>query len=86
MLACVRAGIATADHATDLYLDMSLEDLLDIQVTSVSKKDQRLAEAAAAVYVLSRDDIRRSGATSLPEILRMVPGVNLARIDANWRR
>jgi outer membrane cobalamin receptor len=70
-------------EADNPYLDLSLEDLLDVQVTSVSRKEQRPAEAAAAVYVVSRDDIRRSGALSVPEVLRMVPGMNMARIDAN---
>ena len=64
-------------------MELSLEDLLDIKVTSVSKKAQSLSEAAAAVFVISQDDIRRSGVTTIPEALRMVPGVQVARIDAN---
>lgn len=56
---------------------------MDIEVTSVSKKPQRLANAAAAAFVISQDDIRRSGATSIPDLLRMVPGLQVARIDAN---
>ena len=63
--------------------DMSLEALMNLQVTSVSKKTQKLANAAAAVFVITQDDIRRSGATSIPEALRMAPGVQVARIDAN---
>jgi len=63
--------------------DASLEQLLDIQVTSVSKKEQKLARTAAAVFVISQDDIRRSGAISLPDLLRMVPGINVSQIDAN---
>lgn len=55
----------------------------DEMVTSVSKKKQKLSEAAAAVYVITQDDIRRSGATSIPEALRMVPGLQVARLDAN---
>jgi iron complex outermembrane receptor protein len=55
--------------------EMSIEELMDIEVTSVSKKKESLQQAAAAVYVLTQEDIRRSGATSLPELLRMVPGV-----------
>ncbi len=64
-------------------LEMSLEDLLDVQVTSVSKRPQSLSDAAAAVFVISNEDLRRSGATSIPDALRMVPGINVARIDAN---
>jgi iron complex outermembrane recepter protein len=62
---------------------MSVEDLMNMQVTSVSKRTQKVADAAAAVFVLTQDDIRRSGATSIPEALRLVPGVQVARIDEN---
>jgi iron complex outermembrane receptor protein len=63
--------------------ELSLEELMGIEVTSVSKKSQSLSEAAAAVFVITQDDIRRSGATSIPEALRMVPGVQVARLDSN---
>ncbi|MBK1716138.1 TonB-dependent receptor plug domain-containing protein [Thiocystis violacea] len=72
----------TSRAATDLT-DLSLEDLLDVKVTSVGKKAQALADAAAAVYVIGNDEIRRSGATSVPEALRMVPGITVKRLDAN---
>ena len=62
---------------------MSMEDLMNMQVTSVSKRSQKLADAAAAVFVITQDDIRRSGATNIPEALRMVPGLQVARIDEN---
>src|SRR5713226_3582789 len=61
----------------------SLEDLMSIQVTSVSKKEQKLSKAGAAVYVITREDIRRSGATNIPDLLRMAPGVDVAQIDSN---
>jgi iron complex outermembrane receptor protein len=65
--------------------DASLEQLLDTKVTTVSKKEQNLARTAAAVYVVTREDIERSGATNLPDLLRMVPGVNVAQIDGgSW--
>ena len=63
-------------------MDLSLEELMDIQIYSAGKKEQRLA-AAAAITVISGDDIRRSGFTSVPEVLRLVPGVQVARLDAN---
>ncbi len=63
--------------------EMSLEDLMKLKVTSVSKHEQPLLDAPAAVAVLRSDDLRRGGATSLAEGLRMVPGVQVARIDAN---
>ena len=62
---------------------MSVEDLMNMQVTSVSKRTQKLADAAAAIFVLTQEDIRRSGATSIPEALRLVPGLEVARIDEN---
>jgi len=62
---------------------ITLEDLMNLQVTSVSKRAQKLADAAAAIFVITQDDIRRSGASSIPEALRMVPGLAVARIDEN---
>ena len=62
---------------------MSVEDLMNMKVTSVSKRSQKVADAAAAVFVLTQEDIRRSGATSIPEALRLVPGIQVARIDEN---
>src|SRR5689334_23682585 len=62
---------------------MSIEDLMNMEVTSVSKRTQRVADAAAAVFVITQEDIRRSGAASIPEALRLVPGLEVARIDEN---
>ena len=62
---------------------ISLEDLMNLKVTSVSKREQKLAEAAAAIFVITQDDIRRSGARSIPEALRLAPGLEVARIDEN---
>lgn len=69
-------------RVTDLA-DMNLEDLVNVEVTSVSKKEQKLSRTPAAVFVITQDEIRRSVATSVPELLRMVPGLMVARIDAN---
>ena len=63
----------------------SLEDLMNVEVTSVSKKEQKLAKTGAAIFVITQEDIRRSGATNIPDLLRMVPGVNVARVDhSDW--
>ncbi|MDX1735900.1 MAG: TonB-dependent receptor, partial [Halioglobus sp.] len=62
---------------------LSLEELITLDVTSVSKKRQSLNEASAAVHVITRQDIERSGMSSLPELLRLVPGVHVAQYDAN---
>jgi iron complex outermembrane recepter protein len=56
---------------------LSLEELMQIQVTSVSKRPQRVIDTPAAISVLTREEIRRSGHTSLPELLRMVPGAGV---------
>lgn len=61
--------------------DMSLEELGALPVTSVSKRAQPLSEAAAAIFVISADDIRRSGATSVPEVLRLAPNLQVAQIN-----
>jgi len=62
---------------------LTFDDLMNLEITSVSKKAQKVSEAAAAIFVITNQDIRRSGATSIPEALRMVPGLQVARIDAN---
>jgi len=67
----------------DDLTQLSLEDLMDIEITSVAKRAQKLSEAPAAVFVITQEDIRRSGATSISESLRMAPGLQVARIDAN---
>jgi len=63
--------------------ELSLEELMNVQVTSVAKKPQSLSQTAAAAFVITQEDIRRSGAVAVPDLLRMVPGMNVARIDAN---
>jgi iron complex outermembrane receptor protein len=63
--------------------DASLEELMNVEVTSVSKKDEKLSQTAAAIYVITQEDIRRSGATTIPDVLRMAPGLDVAQIDTN---
>src|ERR1700733_10220391 len=62
---------------------VSLEDLMNLQVTSVSKKEQKLSKTGAAIFVITQEDIRRSGATNIPDLLRLAPGVDVAQVDAN---
>ncbi|HKX33467.1 MAG TPA: TonB-dependent receptor [Blastocatellia bacterium] len=59
----------------------SLEELMNIEVTSVSKKEEKLFRTAAAIYVITQEEIRRSGLTSLPELIRLAPGMSVGRID-----
>jgi len=63
--------------------ELSLEELMNVEVTSVSRKPERRAAAADAIYVITEEDIRRSGVTTIPDALRLAPGVQVARIDAN---
>jgi iron complex outermembrane receptor protein len=62
---------------------ISLEDLMNIEVTSVSKKEEKLSRAAAAIFVITQLDIVRSGATNIPDLLRMVPGLDVSQINAS---
>jgi iron complex outermembrane recepter protein len=79
------AAPATAQEL-DTLSDASLETLLNVKVTSVSKKEQDQFRVASAVYVLTAEDIRRSGATSVAEALRLVPGASIGRVSGNvWR-
>ena len=63
--------------------DLSLEQLGSIDVTSVSKHSERLLDAPASIYVITAEDIRRSGVSSLPEALRLAPNLQVARINAS---
>jgi len=74
------AASASAQDNQDLS-SKSLEELMNLTVTSASKKEEKLLKTAAAIYVITQEDIRRSGMTTIPDLLRMVPGLDVARID-----
>ncbi len=78
----MQPAMATAE-ADNLYLEMDLSQLMQVTVTSVGKKPQTLANTPAAVYVISQEDIRRSGATSIPEVLAMAPGIQVSQISGS---
>jgi iron complex outermembrane receptor protein len=61
----------------------TLEQLVNLEITTVSRKEQKLANAPAAVFVLTQEDIRRSGALTIPDALRMVPGLHVAQISSS---
>lgn len=90
-LACALNNFAAAEglalsgkkSADNQLLDLSIEELMNIQVTSASRRSQKLSEVPSAIFVITQDDIRRSGATSIPEALRMAPGVEVARIGTD---
>ena len=77
------AAVATEGVSADNFLDMSFEDLLAVEVTTAGKRAQRVSDVAAAVHVITAEDIRRSGARSLPEVLRLAPGVDVAHIGGD---
>jgi iron complex outermembrane recepter protein len=82
----VAAGVgagAELETASRGLTELTLEELLDTKVTSVSRTSEPLSETAAAVHVIRSEDIRRSGATTIAELFRMVPGMNVARLDGN---
>src|SRR5438876_5430362 len=62
---------------------LSMEQLMDIEVTSVSKRPEKLSETASAIQVITQADIRRSGATSLPEVLRLASNLEVAQVDSH---
>ena len=67
----------------DSLADLSLEELSNIEITSVAKRTQALSDAATSVFVITADDIRRSGANSLPEVLRLAPNLHVAQVSTN---
>jgi iron complex outermembrane recepter protein len=73
----------TAQQQKPDLSSLSLESLSSIEITSVSRKEQKISDAAGAIYVITSEDIRRSGLSNIPELLRTVPGLNVAEIDAN---
>jgi iron complex outermembrane receptor protein len=64
------------------WTQLSIEELMNVQVVTLTKQEQRLADTASAIFVITRDDICRSGVTNIPDAPRLAPGVRLARIDA----
>ncbi len=79
---CPSVSRATADPGNE-YLDLDITQLMQITITSVTKQPQKLSDAAAAVFVITQEDIHNSGVTSIPEALRMAPGLQVAQVDAN---
>jgi len=79
-----RGDSSQQDQSTPGRLtQVSLEELGQIEVTTASKEPVKASRTPAAIYVITQEDIRRSGATSIPEALRLAPGVEVARADSN---
>jgi iron complex outermembrane recepter protein len=77
------ASAAWSQENPNDLANKSIEDLMNIAVTSASKKEQKISEVAAAIFVITPEDIRRSGATNIPDLLRTVPGLDVAQINAS---
>src|SRR6266403_112060 len=73
---------AAAEPDAGSLADLSLEELSNVEITSVSKRAERLSDAAASVFVITADDIRRSGVSRLTEALRLAPNLQVAQISA----
>jgi iron complex outermembrane recepter protein len=69
--------------STPDFGSMSIEDLMRVRVTSFSKREEKLSEVPGALYVITQDDIRRSGAPNIPEALRMAPGLQVAKVASH---
>jgi iron complex outermembrane receptor protein len=95
-LGCIRIGILVAmmlltgvaqaqddEFAPGELKKLSLEDLMDIEVTTVSKRSEKLSEVASAIQVITREDILRSGATSIPEALRLAQNLQMAQFNSS---
>ena len=82
MVACCAAA-HSAPLQTAALADLSLEQLSNLVVSSVSGRSESLDRAPASVYVITGEEIRRSGRTSLPEVLRLAPNLDVAQVDAN---
>src|SRR5688572_3602770 len=79
----VSAFSGTAAAQQKPLLDLSLEELANLEITSVSRRGEPLSRAPASIYVITGEDIRRSAARSLPEALRLAPNLQVARINAS---
>lgn len=75
--------LAARAQSIEQLRNLSIEELGNIEVTSVAKAPQRLSDAPAAVYVISHEDIIRSGATAIPEMLRLAPNLEVAQLNAS---
>jgi iron complex outermembrane receptor protein len=84
LLVVLGSAASIADEvSTSALKTMSVEDLMNIQVTSVARHPEKLLEAASAIQVITQDDIRRSGATSIPEALRLADNLEVAQKNSH---
>ncbi|MDQ2840253.1 MAG: TonB-dependent receptor [Acidobacteriota bacterium] len=83
VLQCLGLPVLAQQNAPASIYDASLDELMNVRVTSASKKEQSISKVAAAIYVITQDEIQRSGATNIPDLLRLAPGLDVAQINAH---
>jgi iron complex outermembrane receptor protein len=84
LLALAFLGAQAQKESPDL-ITLPIEELMNVNVTSASKTEQKISKVAAAIFVISEEDTRRSAATNIPDLLRMVPGLEVAQINpSTW--
>ncbi len=76
-------SLSNSEPLEDDFFEMSLQQLGEIEITSAAKKPKKLSSTASSVFVLNHEDIIRSGVTTIADALRLVPGVQVAKLDAN---
>ena len=79
---CPVAGADSSGETPSALKKLSLEELFTLEITSIAKKSESVSQTAAAIRVVTQDDLRRMGALSIPEALRFIPGVEVARVDS----
>ncbi len=84
LLGCFAKLTIAKSHSVDnQFLNLSIDELMNVKVITASRTPQKLSQVASAIFVITQDDIRRSGATSIPDALRMAPGVNVERVGTD---
>src|SRR5690349_15337128 len=77
------AQVQASTFRVDTLKKLSLEELMNVEVTSVSRRPEKLRAAASAIQVITQEDIRQSGATSVPEALRLAPNLQVAQVNSS---
>ncbi|MCA9726722.1 MAG: TonB-dependent receptor [Candidatus Eisenbacteria bacterium] len=83
LIATTIPSVILGSRSTDDLASLSLAELLQVEITTVARQATQLSDAPAAVYVLRQEDIVRSGYTTIPDLLRLVPGLQVGQIDAS---
>ena len=81
--ACLALSLPAFAADPDHLADLSVEQLLDLKVTTVARREETVSHSPAAIYVITHEDIRRAGARSIPDALRLAPGLDVAQVDAH---